>query len=81
MELNPCSGKLPVGLDKVARIGPEAGMVESNDHVSRLSGETGEPFDLFPARGGILAGVGIAPAENHGIPAALPHKRAQRLYP
>ena len=65
------------GVDEVAGVGPEAGVVEGNDDVARLAGKAGEPLHAFPPFGGVFTSVGVAACEHHGIPAAAAHHRAK----
>jgi len=81
VQLHSGAGELGAGLDKIAGVCPEAGMVEGHDHVSAFTGEAGKPPDLFPAFGRIFARVRVAAGEEHRIPAAAAHHRAQRFYP
>ena len=41
-------GELPFGLDEVAGVGPEAGVVFGDNYIS-FTGVAGDPGDLVPA--------------------------------
>ena len=80
VKLNARSGKLLHGLDEVAGVCPQAGMVPGDHQVPGLSGEAGKPFHLFPAGSRIFAGMGIAAGKDNDIPVIFPHKGAKSLY-
>ena len=67
MEFDTGSGELSVGLDEIAGVGPQAGMVLRNDQVAGFAGETARPFDLFPSGCKILASMRIGAGNDHGI--------------
>ena len=72
MELYPRALELGIGLDEVARVGPQADMVLGNHEVS-LAGVAGHPGDLVPAGRGIFAVVGVVTGQYHHVPSPRPH--------
>ena len=74
------SRQLLVGLDEIAGIRPETGVVFRDHDVPGFPGKTGQPFHLFPPVGRIFTGVGIASVNDNDIPMVFPHQGAERLY-
>ena len=74
------SRQLLVGLDEIAGICPETGVVFRDHDVPGFPGKTGQPFHLFPPAGRILTGVGITSVNDNEIPMVFPHQGAERLY-
>ena len=72
--------QLAVGLDEITRVGPQAGMVCRDHHIPGFTGETGQPFHLFPPRSKVLAGVRITSSQDDNIQMILPHESPQGLY-
>ena len=67
VEFDARTGKLPVGLDEIAAVRPEAGVVLRDDQVTGFAGKPAHPFDLFPPRCGIFAAMGIRPRNDDGV--------------
>ena len=71
--------ELLLRLDEVARVRPEAGVVEGDHQVAGFAGESRQPFHLLPALGGILAAMGVGTGDDHGVPALGAHQGAQHF--
>ena len=81
MQFDAGPSELPDGLDEIARVGPEPGVVEGDDQVAGLAGETRHPFHLFPAVRRVFAPVGIAARQDDGVPPVFPHHFADGFHP
>ena len=55
MQLDTSAFKLSFRLYEVAGIGPQTGMIGSDNHIAGLAGKTGQPLYLFPPRSRIFA--------------------------
>ena len=67
VKFDSLSLELPFSLDEIPGVGPETGMVFSDNEVS-FSGVAGDPGDLMPSWRRILAVMGINARQNDGIP-------------
>ena len=80
MQFDAGPAQLRDGLDEVARVGPEAGVIQGDDQVPGFAGESGQPLDLFPARREVFAGMRVRPGQDDGVPAPEAHHFAQGVH-
>ncbi len=73
MKFHPSPFKLRDSLHEIAGIRPKSGMVCRYHQIPCLARESGKPFHLFPARGRILARMGVRSAQDNRIPTIVRH--------
>ena len=66
-------------LEEIARVGPKASSVESNNSRAVGASEASHPIAQFPVRIGIFTLVRVGAGDNHRIDMTLAHGLAQGL--
>jgi hypothetical protein len=81
MKLDSSAFQLFQGLDEISGIGPQAGVISSNHHVTGLTGKPGQPLDLLPPWSRIFTAVRVRAGNYYRIPTIVGHHIPESLDP
>ena len=74
---HPAALQLFQGLDEIARIGPQPGMIGRHHNIAGLACKAAQPFDLFPPCSRVFAAMRVGARYDDRVPIALGHQPSQ----